>query len=141
MKVKKNIKGNAGDKKETIVNTADAIKGTWICNNITGGEADAEKRDRDTKILKTNFKFTFNDDMTFTSDFVNQTDVGQPLDMSGNYTIIKDKISFHHLTIDGQPAGEEMLFNLAMNDGEFQLISQSAGIKDLVMSFVKTDAQ
>jgi hypothetical protein len=140
MKVKKNIKGNDADKKEAVVNAGDAIEGTWICNNITGGEADAEKQADDLKVLKTNFTFTFNDDLTFKSNFVNQTDVSQPLDMNGNYTIVKDNISFHHLTINGQPAGEKMLFNLAMNDGGFHLISQTDGVKDLIMTFVKTTA-
>ncbi len=132
MHVKKNIKASPD-------NSSEKITGNWICANIIGGEiTDAKKQDAELEVLKTNFTFTFNTDQTFKSNFINQDDVSKPLNVQGYYTIVKNKISFHHLTINNKPADEEMLFSILIYNGEFQIISQTPGSKDLIMTFERT---
>lgn len=136
MHVKKNIKAIPDN--SSTENTG-KITGNWICVNLTGGETtDTKKQDAELEVLRTNFTFTFNADQTFKSNFINLDAVNKPLTIQGYYTIVKNKISFHHLTINNKPAEEEMLFSIVLYNGEFQLISQSPGSKDLVITFEKT---
>lgn len=136
MKVKKNIKKT--DTAKDIPNAKGRIYGSWVCSDITGGnESDPSKTASDLAVLKTNFTFTFNDDSSFESDFVNQEDVHSPIPIKGFYTIVNEKISFHHLSVNGEEKPHEMLFTFLQDNNTFQLVSHTEGVDDVIMTFAK----
>jgi hypothetical protein len=148
MKLRKKIKGN-----ETAVATTNTeanavsdnqtanpfefIAGYWLCSNITGGNVDAAQQAKDLEILQTNFSFSINEDGTFTSNFINQTDLQNPVPIKGNYTINSNQINFTNLQVNGQPnPDQKMNFEISMPTADqLQLISTSPGTEALVMSF------
>ena len=138
LNVRKTISNPKAATGKTSNNETPTLTGAWVCTDISGGNTEPQKAAADLAVLKTNFKFNFNgSDQTFKSDFMNGADVSQPLQVEGFYTVVKDKISFHHLKVNNQPAAEEMVFNFGLNDKQMQLISRTEGVKDLVMTFEK----
>lgn len=152
MKVKKNLKGEAKaiadtDTKETpATNVSDTesenpfqfIAGYWLCSNITGGgDMDAAQQARDLEILQSNFDFNISESGTFTSNFINQNDLKNPVPIKGNYAISNGQINFTELQINNQSTPDQkMSFRVNMPTAdELQLISQTPGKANLVMSF------
>lgn len=95
-----------------------------LLTNITGGNTGPQKTATGLAVLKPNFIFLFSEaDQSFESDFVHQSDVDQSMKVEGFYTAVKEKISFHHHSVNNQPAARERVCNFSLNEKQMRLIS------------------